>query len=543
MDSFNISVLNVDDYIKKFSIGEVTSTFIYENSTNVLHKEGLYSEKIFGELGDKRRKYKAGYINLNTKIFSPIIYRSIISISNLYEDIISGKKYAIFDKNEKDFVLAKMDEDNADTGITFFKKHFNKLVIKETSSIKRSNKIKIFKKYKNDIYTDKLFVLPAGLRELEIGDDANVKENEIANIYKNIINYALGLELVDDDDELYDNTRYQIQKKVDDIYKYIENILSGKYGMLSKGLSSRSINYGTRNVITSSSYDVLSPDDPQYLKPDETFIGVYQTAKGLLPSTIHALTTLFFEHIFDGSTETIQVITDKNETIYDDIDIEEIYKFIDVNKIEDSINKLKNIEVRYDPISVENTEGKIRYLYMVYDLTDKIYILRNLEELKNYLETIEEKYDESKLRFMSWIEILYIATYVAAIDKHVLITRYPVIQDESSYPSKIHLKSTITGRNVRCIFIGNEKEFILNQYPIIGSPFHDTVSPHLSKLGGLGGDFDGDTVSANFTYTIEANKEIAEYLKSKRSILNQEGTWVTGGETDIIQLTLYNIAR
>ena len=543
MDLFNISVLDMDEYIKKFNIREVTSTFLYENSTNALHKEGLYSEIIFGELGNKRRKYRAGYINLNTKIFSPIIYRSLISISNLYEDIISGRKYAIFDKAEKDFVLAKMDEDEADTGITFFKKHFSKLEIKETSSIKRNNKIKIFKQYKKNIYTDKLFVLPAGLRELEIGDDSNVKENEIANIYKNIINYALGLELVEDNDELYDNTRYQIQKKVDDIYKYIENIISGKHGLLSKGLSSRSIKYGTRNVITSSSYDVSSPDDSQYLKPDQTFLGTYQTAKGLLPATIHALKTMFFEHIFDGSTETIQVITDQYESIHDDVTMEEIYKFIDVNTIEDSINKLKNPEVRYDPVYIENTEGEKRYLYMVYDLTDKIYIITNLDELKDTLEETNQKYDENKLRFLSWIEMLYIATYQASISRHVLITRYPVIQDESSYPSKIHLKSTITGRKVDILFIGNDKKISLNQYPILGLPFHDTISPHLSKIGGLGADFDGDTASANYVLSKDANDEIKAYLESKRSVLNQEGNFVTGAETDIINMTLSNLSR
>ena len=543
MEPFNISVLDVDEYIKKFNIREVTSTFIYENSTNSLHKEGLYSELIFGEFGDKRRKYRAGYINLNTKIFNPIIYRAIITISNLYEDIISGRRYAVFDSKEKDFVLAKMDDEGANTGMTFFKKYFDKLNIKETPSIKRNNKIKIFKKYKKNIYTDKLFVMPAGLRELEIGDDGNVKENEIANIYKNVMNYSLGLELVEENDALYDNTRYHIQKKVDDIYKYIENIISGKHGLLSKGLSSRSINYGTRNVITSSSYDVLTPDDPQYLKPDETFVGTYQTAKSLLPITVHALKTLFFEHIFDGSTETIQVITDKFETIYDDIDIEEIYKFIDVDKIEDSINKLKNVEVRYDPVVVENIEKEIRYLYMIYDLTDRIHILRNLDEFKAYLENNNEDYDENKLRFMTWIEMLYMATYVASIDKHALITRYPVIQDESCYPTKIHLKSTTKGRVVKCLFMGSDTSFEFNQYPIIDLPFHDTISPHLSKLKGLGGDFDGDTTSFTALYTVEANEEIEKYLESKRSVVNQEGTFVSGSSTDVIDLTLMNMAR
>ena len=543
MTPFNISIMDPDEYIKKYGIREITSTFIYENSTNDLHKEGLYSESIFGELGSKKRKLKMGYINLNTSIFNPVIYRSIISISNLYEDIISGRKYAIFDREENDFVLAKMDEEGADTGITFFKKHFNRLEIKKTSSIKRNNKIKIFKKYEKNILIDKLLVLPAGLRELEVSDDSDIKENEIAVIYKNIINYASGLELVDDKDELYDKTRYEIQKKVDDIYKYIENILSGKHGILAKGLSSRSIKYGTRNVITASSYDVLTPDDPQYLKTDETFIGVYQTAKGLLPLTVNKLKTLFFEHIFDGSTETIQVITDKFETIYDDVSIEDIYKFIDTDKIEDSINKLKNVEVRYDPVSVETIDKDIRYLYMIYDLTDRIYILRNLEELQLYLKENNQKFDKSKLRFMTWIEILYIATYVASLNKHVLITRYPVIQDQSCYPSKIHLKSTINGRVVKCHFIGSDISYQLNQYPMMGTPFHDTISPHMSRLGGLGADFDGDTCSANFSWSEEANDEMREYLKSKKSIINEEGMFVSGASTDIIDLTLFNMAR
>jgi hypothetical protein len=90
----------------------------------------------------------------------------------------------------------------------------------------------------------------------------------------------------------------------------------------------------------------------------------------------------------------------------------------------------------------------------------------------------------------------------------------------------------------------DEDEFIiLPEYPILGNEYVDSLVLHFCKLKGLTGDYDGDTVSMNGVMSDDSNKQISDYLASKRSMVDANGELIDGGFTDNIKMTLMNMTK
>ena len=70
MDAMNLNLLNVEDFIKKYDVQEVTSTRTL-SSGNMVNPLGLFSTEIFGDFGSQDRMEKFGYIDLGIKILTP----------------------------------------------------------------------------------------------------------------------------------------------------------------------------------------------------------------------------------------------------------------------------------------------------------------------------------------------------------------------------------------------------------------------------------------------------------------------------------------
>jgi hypothetical protein len=136
------------------------------------------------------------------------------------------------------------------------------------------------------------------------------------------------------------------------------------------------------------------------------------------------------------------------------------------------------------------------------------------------------------------------ATYEAVRGKHVLITRYPITGASSIYPSKVHLLSTDPSTELSVINAANgEINITLPHYPVKGMPSIDSTVLHPSKLAGLGGDHDGDTVNVNGVLSDDANAECDKHLSSVASVVGVNGKLVAGLNTDLCALTFYNMSR
>jgi hypothetical protein len=75
---------------------------------------------------------------------------------------------------------------------------------------------------------------------------------------------------------------------------------------------------------------------------------------------------------------------------------------------------------------------------------------------------------------------------------------------------------------------------LANEFPTIGVPSFNSMSPHGSKLSGLVADFDGDMTSLNILYTEEAIKEIRDYFDSPEAYIGPLGTFIDSLTTDTI---------
>ena len=184
------------------------------------------------------------------------------------------------------------------------------------------------------------------------------------------------------------------------------------------------------------------------------------------------------------------------------------------------------------------------YLYLVYDNGEYIYYLRDVEAFrKQYQENIG-LFNASKLRPMTYAELIYVATYFATRDKYAYVTRYPAIEIGSTVPCKVHLGTTSPSRKVKLTETGfGETDYrTLPEYPVLGASFVDSTILHPSILKGLGADFDGDTVSVNGVISVEANEEIRKHLSSKERFIHANGS-LFPKRTDLIDLTIFNLSR
>ena len=189
---------------------------------------------------------------------------------------------------------------------------------------------------------------------------------------------------------------------------------------------------------------------------------------------------------------------------------------------------------------------------MVNNKSLELYGATNTNRLKHLLAKHNEniKNVESQIRPMTMCEAMYICAYfqVQGKGKSMMITRYPVAGLGGTYPSKAHITTTQISRIVGLVMMnarGNPVLDFLPEYPILTEGTIDSLQLHPSRLSaskGLGGDYDGDTVSGNSVLSTEANEEIDKHLHSPSGLISGDGGLVLVG-TDLVNLTLFNMSR
>lgn len=530
--------MDVNQYLKTNRPGQITSLSLREPSSKLYAETGLFSETIFGQIGSSNRLITFGYIDLHTLVLQPQVYKNLIKLGSLYESIISGQTYAIFDKTINDFTETESVIDGSGTGFTFFMSHFDQIEFKRNESLIRSDRISLIEKYKDIAFCNEFLILPAGLRDLD-EEQGSLSTDDINKLYQTLLAYTFAIP-EGTTSTLYDSVRYSIQKKIVEIYDYIENILTGKTGFIRGAWGRRKIALGTRNVISSATYNTLTPNDPQTLQPDETKLGIFQTMKMLEPIVVHNVRTKFFTPILGIDSTTVALTNaDTCELEYVEISNEELNRFDSPEAISAWISKFINIDLRFQPITLKSTEGKKYNLCMIYDNGTEISLFRSLNEFTKSSNLT--KIDKHKIRPLTWAEMFYMVTYAASIDKHCFNTRYPVIQDESCYPTKIHLVSTEPSRVVNLIRTIDDDLPLLQypEYPVLGQSFVDSATIGSARLQGLGADFDGDMMSFNAVLSDEANKEVHDFLNSPRSVINSQMDLLIGARDDLIGYTVF----
>lgn len=526
---FNIDLLIPNEALVR-NLRKVSSPDTFVGATKNFHPDGLYSNETFGIVGTDARSKRFAYIDLKVTIIHPVIYANLIGNKAFYKEILEGKTFASWDPVAKDFV--KSDVVDGFTGYEFFISHLEELTIVKNGSVSRDQAAALLEKYKHNCTFSKVVVLPAGLRDIEIDENGRASSDEINDFYYKLLSYSATISeaIARSNIEVYNKHRVQIQNCFNDIYDLLKSVIEGKKNLMMGKWASRKVFNGTRNVITAMSTIQQVLGTSENITADNTLIGIYQTAKGLLPLTVTNLKSGFLSTVFT-TMGTPALLTNPHTLQSERVKLQPLTynNWLDNEGLEKFITSFKEDSIRHLPIMVED-----HYLGLCYLGPDGTYALINgVEQLP------ENRRPEECIPITPAI-LLYCVLYPFAGRFPVFITRYPITGIGSIYPSFPYLKSTVRSEKRAELDVNTwvRTGNVALEFPIMSSSFYNSLSPHSAQLAGLGADFDGDTCSANFVYSDEAVKEVNDFLSKKRSHVGTDGRLIADLNTKTIQYVL-----
>lgn len=477
---FNISLLELNKETIS-GLKPVRVLDIFDGSTKNYHEDGLYSVSIFGKIGDERRNRRFSYIDVKVEVLHPIIFRALNKLKNFYTEIITGKSYAVWNDELKDFEKASpMD---GKTGYHFFMENWENIHFEERPSISREQYISLVTKYKSKAKTSKIIVMPAGLRDYEITGDGRESEDEINNFYKKLLSLSNSISeaAIKNNIELLNNIRTSIQITFNEIYDYIENMIQGKKKLMMGKWASRRIFNGTRNVITSMNITSEDLESKGNLGFNNTIVGLYQFLKAILPISRFNIKNCFLSKVFLAPNADV-VLVNKQTLKREMVSIKPIYfdSWMTDEGLEKVITSFNEVSIRHKPLELSGY-----YMGLIYKGPDNTYkLMQDIDELP-----------EGRLKEhvypLTFCELLYLSVYKTAGKYPAFVTRYPITGKDSIYPSYVYLKPTVNSE-VREELDDNweimSDENTAYQFPITGANFVEAMSPNPTRLKGLGAD-------------------------------------------------------
>lgn len=513
----------------------VTSLDIFDGPGGNFHDAGLFSTQIFGRVGDPTRDRQFGYIDLRIPVLHPIVFRTMSKLRGLYGEIMQGTSFALWDAEKGDFTPAS--ELDGRTGYEFFARHWKDIVFTPTTSSVRNVRIQLIDKYRAHSEIAHLMVMPAGLRDADVETDGRPSVPEINEFYQRVLmlvrNFPDRINPLDDL-STYDRTRYNLQLQFVALYDYIEGLISGKRGFIQERWASRRVFNGTRNVISSLDTTTADLDLPNRPKFNDTVIGVYQAAKSVQPKVIYHLRNSIAGRTFDTSTNRVELINKETLRLeWVEVSNQDMDRWGTEEGLEKVINELSVLEKRGRAIEIAG-----HYLALVYVTHDSFRVFRDMEEFP-------KDFDQSLIRPLTYVELIYIAGLDMWADNAAFVTRYPVENYNSSIPSKQYVKTTVEGLHLKQLGANwaiDPELPAAYEYPQLRMgqvmQYHDSTSVSPSRLAPLTADFDGDTVSVNSLYSKESIEEIDRYFKTRAAYIQATGGLSFSIAIDPMKLTL-----
>ncbi len=505
-------LINLREFVKKNKIEKITNPISFDKDRRPTD-DGLFSYTIFGTPGSSKRKNQWGYIDLGKHYFHPLAFLAIKAIQRNLIDCITGtQKFSIKQNGEI------VPDDNGKTGIDFLYKNWEKIKFKkqvgEKESDVRLSRIKFLRSLKKDeIFTDCFLVIPAYYRDVnwQRYDLGVIEKDEINETYSYLISLAnsntdkeIGIDLVSS------SIDYKIQMTLLKLYEdLVLNKVPKKTGYIKKGLLGKTVDYSVRLVISANDYSKDTPID--YL---HTGIPLPYVCVLFFPFLIKELYDTFSQMIENAKEIKVYSENDKDGKIlklHDDAYLDFFPK-----ELEKRVKLfIRNQHSRIDPVLIKCEDGKY---YPISTLNSEGFSL-----------------EKTPSRSLLWIDVLYLIALNVVKDKSVCITRYPVDTVHNIMITKIAVLTT--SKTIREII--NGKEFLYYPYIPVKEikvngktttvieeekiDWLDTCQFSASYLAGLGGDYDGDTVSIRPIYTKEALDEAEKLMKSPKMLLNTSG--------------------
>lgn len=522
-----IDLIPIKKFIVANNLKEVSDPVLFEKGS-VPTTNGLLSTDIFG-VSVKERKETFAYIRLNGHFLHPFVYKMLKRMNRNFEYIVNGtKKFIITEKGE----LVE-DEEKGQTGLEFLYKNWDNINFPKNNSMIRNERIDLLNAYDKDtLFCEYWIVIPAFYRDVNLqkSSSGRISHHEINDKYAKLIRLTSVINNNNNFDFILSRSKAQIQQTLVEIYDLLKGKLEKKHGLIRRSLLGKSIDYGTRSVISAPIFKANKPEEMQI---DFYHCGVplSQTCALFTPFIV-SWVKRFFQREVEKMGNKFPVKTKNGDIKYVELKDPDLYfneeyikKHID-RFIFSPIDRFQPIEL---PVEDKDLKGKV-YL---------TFIGRTYEGHKPETESPLVQ------RPATWTDVLYQAAVDVTSDKMVWITRYPLLDYFGTFPNKITVLST---QETVPMFIG---ERVYKNYPKVDLNmseeklavyFNDTVTMSNLYLAGLGGDYDGDQVTLKGVYSQEANIEAEKILKSKSHILNIYGENMRKTSNEGVQ-TLYHLTK
>lgn len=522
-----LSPLNVENFVKANELEEVSDPMFFSRS-NTPTAKGLLSNEIFGISRDDRTSIFA-YIELAGEEFlHPLAYKIWNKLDSNVKQCVYEADTFVYDKN-----TGKLKPDpDGENGIPFLKKLIKNIEFKKTESMKRGVRIDFLEKHREKLFIKKFVVIPAGYRDVNTDGNARVGVGEINKLYNAIIRDCRALR--DSDDyglSLNGNLRGRIQDNITAVYDWFvfgrygntESVASGlsrKLGLIRRAGMKKSFDWGARLVICTQN---LRKENVSDIEIDLDSIGLPLAAvcANFFPYMLFYIRK-WFENQF-SDVDYIMAIDPKSKKP-EKIQIEDWQSVYGDEKIKKELDRfMHGMSNRFRPIEAPLPD-KLKDKYHGGHLRFKGFMVAD-EKIAE--EIIKKKVTDIKYpieeRDLTWCDLIYQAAFEVTKDKMTLITRFPMDSYWNQFPAKIKIISTI-----------ETEPMIVNgvyykEYPKIrqedinknsSNKFVDVALPNNVRLGSIGGDYDGDTISSKALYSIEANAELFKAVNSKKHYIS-----------------------
>jgi hypothetical protein len=462
-----IDLFDVDEFVSINNLKEVTSPVLFERG-GVPNPEGLISNEIFG-VNVKSRKETFAYINLYGHFLHPHIYKIIKRVFRNIDKIINGEEYFSINK----YGILVKDPENGETGIDFLYENWDKIKWEGNGGMSTERTNLISKSKKNEVWMTKEIVIPAFYRDIHSSQGGGGETSELNNYYTNLIRMAGLIKERDMFDFAFHGTNYNIQNTLLNIYNYMKDKLDKKNGLLRKYLLGKNVDYAVRTVISAP---IFSANDPKDNIVDFTHaaVPISQVCVLCYPFMVSWLRNFFERELIENKSIkwNVNINTGEADEFLSIKNPESYYNDTYIKKMIDKF--VKDPSSRYDKIFVPTNDDRPHYL-----IFQGKYVNENAERsgLVN--------------RYMTWTDLLYLAACDVTKDKHIMVTRYPILDNFGIFLARIRVSSTLQTIPMEVNGV------VYKWYPLIdlnmskeavGNNFVDTTRFSNSYLDGLGGD-------------------------------------------------------
>jgi len=239
-----LQLLDIEEFIIKNRLSEVTSSNIYSISKNNFDPKGLWSEEIFGNIGSDARKSKFGFIDLTCPIVNPVLYDMVAGISTELRNILNENKRYIFENNKF------TENETGETGLLFFVSIFKDIDFLKICKTIKTDVAQFLNINKKLILINKQLVLPAGIRDLSLTQTKGRQfSSEINELYGKML--LLVTQKSGQSEALTEMFIGYIQKTAIAIFKWIQSRIKGKQGLFQGSMLKKTIDFSARLVAIS----------------------------------------------------------------------------------------------------------------------------------------------------------------------------------------------------------------------------------------------------------------------------------------------------